>query len=42
MAIRKGYSVIDIFEDYKYRVAQYDLCTCEGGLFVGYINTFLN
>jgi hypothetical protein len=28
-------------EVYEYAVTQYDLSTCEGGLFAEYINTFL-
>ena len=41
LAIQKGYKVLEIFEVYEYSVTQYDLCTCEGGLFVDHINTFL-
>ena len=41
LAIQKGYKVLEIFEVYEYKVTQYDPHTCEGGLFVDYINTFL-
>ena len=41
LAIQKIYKVIDISEDYEYQVTQYDPRTCDGGVFVDYINTFL-
>ena len=38
----KVYEVIESFEVYEYDVTQYDPQTGQGGLFVDYINTFLN
>jgi hypothetical protein len=34
--------VVEVYEVYKYKVTQYDPATGQGGLFVEYINTFLN
>ena len=42
MAVQKGYDVIEIFEVYEYNVTHYYLQTGQCGLFVEYINTFLN
>ena len=41
LAVTKGYIVRKIHEVYEYVVTQYDNASDEGGLFVGYINTFL-
>ena len=40
MAVKKGYTMLEIFEVYEYDVTQYDPQTGQGGLFVEYINTF--
>jgi len=42
MAVQKGYEIVEIIEVYEYAVTQYDPQTGEGGLFVEYIDTFLN
>jgi endo-beta-N-acetylglucosaminidase D len=41
LAVQKGYRIIAIYEVYEYTVTQYDPKTGHGGLFVGYIDTFL-
>jgi len=41
LAVDRGYKILEIQEVYQYAVTQYDPDTCEGGLFVEYINTFL-
>jgi len=41
LAITKGYKVVEFDEVYQYSVTQYDTASCEGGLIVDYINTFL-
>jgi hypothetical protein len=41
LAVQKGYRVLEIHEVYEYKVTRYDPETQEGGLFVGYIDTFL-
>ena len=41
LAVNKGYKILEIQEVYQYEVMQYNPDTCEGGLFVEYINTFL-
>jgi hypothetical protein len=41
LALEKGYRVKEIHEIYEYRVTRYNRETCDGGLFVEYINTFL-
>lgn len=40
-AIEKGYFVTGVSEIWQYSVTHYDTTTREGGLFTGYINTFL-
>ena len=42
LTVRKVYRLIEVFEVYEYEVTQYDPTTGQGGLFVEYINTFLN
>jgi len=37
----KGYRILEIFEVYDYQIIQYSRETDQGGLFVDYINTFL-
>ena len=41
MALTKGYKVLEIHELYEYAVTHYATTSGEGGLFVEYINTFL-
>ena len=41
LAVDRGYKILEIQEVCQYEVTQYDPNTCEGGLFVEYINTFL-
>ena len=41
LAITNGYKIVEIHEIYEYRVTRCNPETGEGGLFVGYINTFL-
>jgi hypothetical protein len=41
LAVDKGYKILEIQEVYQYKVTQYNPDTSDGGLFVGYINTFL-
>jgi len=41
MALQMGYEIVEIIEVYEYAATQYDPKTCEGGLFVVYIDTFL-
>jgi len=41
LSVRKGYRILEIHEVYKYSITQYDKASGEGGLFVGYIDTFL-
>ena len=41
LAVEKGYRLIEVYEVYGYEVTQYDPATGRGGLFVEYINTFL-
>jgi len=41
LTVEKGYRLIEVFEVYEYVVTQYDPATGRGGLFVEYINTFL-
>ena len=41
LAIEKGYKILEIHEVYEYQVTQYNQETGKGGLFAGYINTFL-
>ena len=40
--MEKGYRILEIFEVHEYQITQYSRETDEGGLFVDYINTFLN
>jgi len=42
LAVQKGYRILEIHEVYEYNVTRYDPETREGGLFAGYIDTFLN
>jgi hypothetical protein len=42
LAAAKAYKILEILEVYEYKVACYDPQTGEGGLFVDYIDTFLN
>jgi hypothetical protein len=39
--VQKGYIVLEIHEVYEYNDTRYDPETREGGLFVGYVDTFL-
>ena len=41
LAVQKGYRILEIHEVYEYKVTSYDPETREGGLFAGYIDTFL-
>ena len=41
LAVLKGYRILEIQEEYEYKVTMYDHETREGVLFVGYIDTFL-
>jgi len=41
MRCEKGYKIREIYEIYEYRVTQFNHKTGEGGLFVDYVNTFL-
>jgi len=41
LAVAKEYKILEVFEVYEYEVTRYNPETCEGGLFVDYINTFL-
>jgi len=41
LAVRKGYEVIEVFEVYEYDIRQYNQQAGQGGLFVGYIDTFM-
>ena len=41
MDVQKGYKVLEIFDVYEYDFTHYDPQTGQGGLFFGYINTFL-
>ena len=41
LAVRKSYRILAFHEVYEYVVTQYDKASGEGGLFVGYNNTFL-
>jgi len=41
LAVQKGYRILEIHEVYEYKVTRYDPETREGGLFAGYIVTFL-
>ena len=40
-AISVGYKVIEIFVIWQYTMTQYDKNTKQGGIFAGYVNTFL-
>jgi len=42
LAVDKGYRILEIYEVYEYQVTQYNPETGEGGLFVDYMDTFLN
>jgi len=42
LSVAERYKILEMFEVYEYKVTRYDPETCEGGLFVQYINTFLN
>jgi len=39
--VQKWYKILEIHELYEYNVTRYEPETREGGLFVGYIDTFL-
>ena len=41
LAMEKGYRILEIYEVYEYQVTQYNPETCEGGVFVDFINNFL-
>jgi hypothetical protein len=41
LAVQESHKVIKLFEVYEYQTTQYDHQNREGGLFVDYINTFL-
>ena len=41
LSVRKGYRILEIHEVYECSVTQYDKASGEGGLFVGYNDTFL-
>ncbi|XP_018370538.1 PREDICTED: uncharacterized protein LOC108766020 [Trachymyrmex cornetzi] len=40
-AVEKGYRVSEVREIWQYKVTRYDPDTRQGGLFIGYINSFL-
>ena len=42
LTVQKGREVVETFVVYEYAVTQYDPQTGQGGLFVEYIDTFLN
>ena len=41
LVVQMWYRILVIYEWYDYNVTRYDLETREGGLFAGYIDTFL-
>jgi hypothetical protein len=41
LTVQKGYRILEIHEVYKNKVTRYDPETHVGGLFSGYIDTFL-
>jgi len=41
LAVQKVYRILEIREMYEYNVTRYDPDTREGGMFAGYIDTFL-
>jgi len=41
VAVQKGYRILEVCELYEYNVTRYDPDTRVGGLFAGYIYTFL-
>jgi hypothetical protein len=41
LAVQKGYRLLNVYEEYEYRVTRYDRQTGDGGLFAQYIDTFL-
>lgn len=41
LAVKKGYTIIKIYEAWEYKITQYDKNTGDGSLFAGYINQFL-
>jgi len=41
LAVQKRYRILEIHEVYECNVTRYDPVTREGGLFAGYIDTFL-
>lgn len=41
VACKEGYVVVKILECWKYKMTQYDRVSKTGGIFTGYINTFL-
>jgi len=41
LAVQKGYRILEIHEVYEYKITRYDPENREGGLFEGYIDTFL-
>ena len=42
LVLQKGHRILEIHEGYDYSVTSYDTETWEGGLFAGYIDTFVN
>jgi hypothetical protein len=41
LAVQNGYRILELYELYEYNVTSYDPETREGGLYGGYIDTFL-
>ena len=41
VAVREGYSVVEMHELWQYETTKYDPNTGEGGLFLEYLNCFL-
>ena len=41
LSVQKGYRILEVHNVYEYKVTRYDPETREGGLFAGYIDTFL-
>lgn len=41
VAVEKGYKIVTIFEAWDYKLTKYNPITKSGGLFTGYVNTFL-
>jgi hypothetical protein len=41
LALQKLYRILEVYELYEHKVIRHDPETREGGLFAGYIDTFL-